>query len=165
MIKSTPFPIIYSLKHTLHSCNGTHIPSVIARIPNPIPIPSQAFNENIGVWKVDAVTNMNNMFYGAKAFNQNIGGWTVSAVTTMKSMFAGADAFNQNIGNWEVGAVTTMEGMFSSADVFNQNIGGWNTSGRAVRLYSSPSAVGYRLPSLTLVIGRSVQKLIGGQAI
>jgi len=48
------------------------------------------------------------MFYGASAFNQPIGGWNVDKVTDMGWMFRGASAFNQPIGGWRVDNVTNM---------------------------------------------------------
>ena len=40
-----------------------------------------AFNQPIGEWKVDQVTNMHGMFMGAAAFNQPLGAWKVDQVT------------------------------------------------------------------------------------
>jgi len=77
---------------------------------------------------INAVTSMNNLFYGAAAFNGNISGWNTSAVTNMSRMFEGASSFNQSIGSWNTVSVTNMSYMFRDAAAFNQNIGSWNTS-------------------------------------
>jgi hypothetical protein len=45
---------------------------------------------------------MNNMFIGYYAdviFNQSIGNWDVSKVTNMQQMFTGAKDFNQDISS------------------------------------------------------------------
>ena len=38
------------------------------------------------------------MFYRASAFNQDIGGWAVQSVTDMRYMFYDASAFDQDLG-------------------------------------------------------------------
>jgi len=35
---------------------------------------ASAFNQPLGAWRVDQVTNMSYMFWGASAFNQPLGG-------------------------------------------------------------------------------------------
>jgi surface protein len=86
------------------------------------------FNQPIGNWNVSQVTNMNFMFESAISFNQPIGNWDVSRVTSMGYMFNETTAFNQPIGSWNVSAVTNMSGMFVYALAFNQPIGSWNVS-------------------------------------
>src|SRR5690606_41450578 len=61
------------------------------------------------------------------SFNQNIGPWNVENVTQMHYMFFGATNFNQDIGQWDVGNVINMSFMFRGATNFNQPIDGWNT--------------------------------------
>ena len=45
------------------------------------------FNQPLA-WNVGAVTNMNEMFYGAKNFDQNIGAWNVASVTNFTNFMA-----------------------------------------------------------------------------
>ena len=52
------------------------------------------------------------MFNKAEEFNQDIGNWNTENVTNMSTMFTEAMAFNQDIGNWNVSKVTTMYDMF-----------------------------------------------------
>ena len=58
---------------------------------------ASAFNQPIGSWRVDKVTDMWGMFRDASAFNQPLGGWRVDKVTDMCRMFLGASAFDQPI--------------------------------------------------------------------
>ena len=41
---------------------------------------------------------MNSMFYGASSFNQDVGGWAIDCVTDMEAMFWYASSFNQTLG-------------------------------------------------------------------
>ncbi|MBC8645288.1 BspA family leucine-rich repeat surface protein [Flavobacterium lindanitolerans] len=86
------------------------------------------FNQNVGNWNTQNVTNMFGMFANAYAFNQNISSWNTQNVTNMSTMFNYAVAFNQDISNWNTSNVTNMFAMFANAYAFNQPIGGWNTS-------------------------------------
>jgi len=100
------------------------------------------FNQAIGTWATDNVTDMSSMFAqtdGINSFNQNVGGWNVRKVTNFSSMFSNATAFNNGgsalswtsgggIGNGVVGVVINMANMFNTATTFNADIGGWDTS-------------------------------------
>ncbi len=85
-------------------------------------------NPNIGGWDVSNVTAMDRMFEDAARFNQDLGSWDVSSVTTMNRMFEGASDFNQDLGDWDVSGVTDMSEMFLGARAFNQDLGDWDVS-------------------------------------
>ncbi len=89
---------------------------------------AREFDQPIGNWNVSNVTDMSHMFAYAHAFNQPIGQWDVSKVTNMAYMFTEAENFNQPIGQWDVSKVTNMASMFESAHAFNQPIGQWDVS-------------------------------------
>ncbi|CAL6336476.1 unnamed protein product [Bathycoccus prasinos] len=62
---------------------------------------------------------MQSMFYSAFAFNQDIGGWNTEKVTNMQYMFYSASAFNQDISSWTGTAATTVQaGMLAGATSF-----------------------------------------------
>jgi surface protein len=94
-----------------------------------------SFNQNLGAWNVEKVTNMSSMFQSATAFNNSgsntINNWRPISCSNFSSMFNGATAFNQPIGNWTIGTGSnmnvTMSNMFRSTP-FNQNIGAWDVS-------------------------------------
>ncbi|MCF6348584.1 MAG: BspA family leucine-rich repeat surface protein [Flavobacteriaceae bacterium] len=87
-----------------------------------------SFNQAIGNWNTENVTNMSQMFWNAESFNQEIGSWNTKNVTDMSAMFLETIAFNQDIGNWDTGKVTDMSNMFRNTDFFNQDIGDWDTA-------------------------------------
>ena len=88
------------------------------------------FNEDLSRWNVSRVTDMEDMFNGARAFTgAGIGCWDVSSVTDMRCMLWEATAFNAPIGDWDVSSVMYMNDMLAGATSFNQRLGGqWATS-------------------------------------
>jgi surface protein len=93
------------------------------------------FNQYIGSWNTERVTNMSSMFIFNPLFNQNINtkvinaglpneyiAWNTSNVTDISRMFESATLFNQPIGDWNTSNVTNISRMFERANRFNQNI-------------------------------------------
>merc|ERR1740123_356507 len=89
---------------------------------------ASAFNQPLGDWRVDKVTDMSVMFEGAASFNQPIGGWQVDQVADMSYMFDGASAFDRPLGDWSVGNVGDFRFMFKGATSFNQPLSGWSVA-------------------------------------
>ena len=82
----------------------------------------------IGNWDVSRVTDMSDLFSGAKLFNGDISKWDVSRVTNMNRMFMGATSFQGDLSTWDVSSVTDMTKMFSDAEAFNGDISNWDVS-------------------------------------
>jgi surface protein len=87
------------------------------------------FNQPIGNWNVNKVTNMAVMFFGSN-FDQPLENWDVSSVTNMSGMFGGISEkmpvrFRQSISEWDVGNVTNMNGMFVDNHYFNHDLSNW----------------------------------------
>ena len=82
----------------------------------------------IGEWDVARVTDMSNLFSGARSFNGDISKWDVSKVKTMSNMFCGAKAFNGDVSKWDVSKVADMNFMFSQAESFSDDISQWDVS-------------------------------------
>ncbi|RZK64686.1 MAG: BspA family leucine-rich repeat surface protein, partial [Pedobacter sp.] len=80
---------------------------------------------NINLWNTATVTNMRNMFSGAKAFNQDLSAWNTSNVINMEGIFKDATVFNQPLTNWNTAKVTTMRNMFNYAKAFDQDLSTW----------------------------------------
>ena len=57
----------------------------------------------LGKWDVSSVTDMGEMFYGAKTFNQSLAEWNTSGVMDMYGMFWEAESFIQSIDSWNPG--------------------------------------------------------------
>jgi len=92
------------------------------------------FNQDLGNWKVDNATVLQDMFSYAPAFNNggtsSMSSWNVSNVTTFLNMFFGATSFNNGylsgVANqlpWNTSACTSMANMFYGATAFNSNLG------------------------------------------
>merc|ERR1712166_1212189 len=62
------------------------------------------FNLPLNGWNVAAVTDMSEMFYGAKVFDQDLNAWDVGSATKLTSMFRGTSLFNQDLSAWDVGS-------------------------------------------------------------
>ena len=94
------------------------------------------FNQNVGTWKVEKVTNMSGLFNGAQAFNNggsdSIKDWSAPNCTNFSSMFNGAYVFNQPLNNLvntsDLTGTCDCNGMFGATRAFNQNLNTWNTS-------------------------------------
>ena len=54
-----------------------------------------AFNGDISGWNTAAVTDMNELFYGASAFNQDLTRWCVSSYTSEPNNFADNSALTE----------------------------------------------------------------------
>ncbi len=89
------------------------------------------FNENIGYWNMENVTNVSGMFFNASAFNNGspagvegygLNEWNLKNVKDSSSMFAYAISFNQNIDNWKLPRVKETFGMFKGTAKFAQNV-------------------------------------------
>ena len=83
---------------------------------------------NVNLWDVSSITNMQSLFQLATNFNDDISSWDVSNVTNMFFTFANCLAFNQNIDSWNVSSVTNMTAMFQLTPNFNQDLNSWNVS-------------------------------------
>ena len=77
----------------------------------------------IGDWDVSNVTNMMDLFNGARSFNKPLNNWNVSKVpvTDMGGLFDGASSFNQPLNKWDVSNVKYMGGVFDGASSFTTN--------------------------------------------
>ena len=86
---------------------------------------SKDWHGPIGSWDLSAVTDMSQMFQGARLFNQDLSNWDVSAAKDMSYMFNDAEKFNQDLSTWDVSAVTNMNHMFDGATSFKQALCGF----------------------------------------
>ena len=101
------------------------------------------FVADISNWDVSSVKDMGKMFYKSVYFNRDISNWDVSSVINMSGMFYLATSFNQDIGNWDTSSVVNMEKMFYSSRNFNQNINNWNVSSVTNMSYMFSNALDY----------------------
>jgi len=89
---------------------------------------AQSFDQPIGEWNTQKVTDMYAVFAIARSFNQPIEEWDTSSVTDMASMFFALlyeRAFNQPLDAWDIANVKYIESMFSGAGNFDQCLGTW----------------------------------------
>ena len=89
---------------------------------------ARSFNQDIGMWNVSAVIDMQGMFQNAESFSDSkIVDWDVSSVHDMSFMFSNARSFNQDVSStWNLTAVTNVEFMFSNAASFDQDLCPWS---------------------------------------
>ena len=93
-----------------------------------------SFNQPLNLWTLNTLqpVNLQGMFESNNAFNQNIGSWNTQAVTNMRYMFDDCPTFNNggsnSIGSWNTSAVTQMTNMFFNATSFNQDISDWDVN-------------------------------------
>lgn len=71
----------------------------------------------ISKWDVSNVTNMEQMFYGAKGFNRDISKWDVSNVVNTNRMFCYATNFNSDISKWNLKSVKNSDKMFTNSGI------------------------------------------------
>ena len=114
--------------------NCTNVTKVPFGIPSSVTNVSLAFDgissfnyENITLWDVANIINMNQLFSGT-AFDQDITGWNMSNVTNVSGMFKGNSSFNQDISSWTTTSFTLMGELFSFATSFNRDISDWDVS-------------------------------------
>ena len=74
------------------------------------------------------VTDMNNMFYGAKKANPNTSNWDTSKVSNMKALFQFTDKANPNVTSWNTSKVTNARDMFRYAIAAMPAVSNWDTS-------------------------------------
>lgn len=71
------------------------------------------------------ITTAYRMFYDATLFNQDISMWDISQLINIESMFNQASSFNQDISSWVPKNVTEALFAFSKATAFNQDLSQW----------------------------------------
>ncbi|WP_394899721.1 BspA family leucine-rich repeat surface protein, partial [Clostridium tertium] len=92
---------------------------------------SNAQRVNLTGLDVSNVTNMTNVFRGAKYLTElDISNWDTSNVTNMALMFNGAESLEQlDLSSWDTSNVTNMDGMFYGCkSLIKLDVSGWNTS-------------------------------------
>jgi Mycoplasma protein of unknown function, DUF285 len=91
------------------------------------------FNQALN-WNVASVSTMRGMFQGSP-FNQDISMWNVERVRDLDQMFRGNLAFNQNIQEWQLRSLESARRTFNDAEAFNQDLCPWRTFLPQVILY------------------------------
>ena len=124
--------------NTIKNWNTSKTTSLAAMFQN-----QTKFNQEVGLWDVSKVTNLNNTFLLSNTrfgvFNNggtgSIGNWNTSLVTNLQGCFSNQVNFNQNIGSWDTSNVTNMAYVFNCGNrdgVFNNggsdSIKNWNTA-------------------------------------
>ena len=78
----------------------------------------QGFNQDISVWDVSNITNMEAMFKECRSFSYDLNRWDTSKVTNMAYMFNMCSGqWNGFLKDWDVSNVTNMKGMFKESTV------------------------------------------------
>ena len=83
---------------------------------------------DISDWDVSKVTNMRDLFKGAKGFNEDLSNWDTSSVTDMGGMFHGASSFNTDLSRWDTSNVEYMGEMFKKASSFSSDLSTWDVA-------------------------------------
>jgi len=84
-------------------------------------LPSDLRNKKIGRWDVSRVTDMSELFKGARYFDEPLDDWNTENVTNMSGMFYAARYFNKKL-KFNTSKVRNMSEMFSSAYSFDQDL-------------------------------------------
>ena len=79
-----------------------------------------SFNGDISAWDTSQVTDMTQMFEGAKSFNHDIGKWKTDKVVSMGAMLHRASSFDFDISGWSGEAASSVQAqMVEEATAFN----------------------------------------------
>lgn len=123
------FDITESAKHSAkHSVNLTTVPNAgppSCAYTSFMFCNCVSFNQDISMWDVSNVVNMNGMFMNAELFVQDISSWDVSNVQEMLILFSNNPSFNIDLSPWAVTNVTKMQGMLCNLDGYDKDISDW----------------------------------------
>ena len=89
---------------------------------------ARAANPNVTNWDVSSVRNMSNTFQWASSASPNVTNWNVSYVRNMSSMFDGAESANPDVSKWSTSSVTDVSRMFREVKSANPDVSKWDTS-------------------------------------